>query len=135
MAKSNKIQEASILDPSANNSNIESLILNLHNQQVMIDSDLASLYGVETKVLNQAVKRNQDRFPERFMFRLNNAEKNELVTNCDRFKRLKHSSTCPYAFTEQGIAMLSAVLSSKTAIEVSIQIMDASLIPTIISNL
>jgi hypothetical protein len=93
--------------------------------QVMLDSDLADLYGVETKVLNQAVKRNKNRFPERFMFMLSDEEKKELVTNCDRLSRLKHSSSNPYVFTEQGVAMLSTVLKSKTAIDVSIKIMDA----------
>ena len=63
------------------------------------------MYGVETKVLNQAVKRNAERFPEDFMFRLTKEEMNELVTNCDRFEKLKHSSIPSYAFTEQGVAM------------------------------
>ena len=91
----------------------------------MLDRDLAELYGVETKVLNQAVKRNIDRFPERFRFQLTKEEMNELVTNCDRFNILKHSTARPYAFTEQGVAMLSTVLRSETAIRMSIHIMDA----------
>lgn len=91
----------------------------------MIDRDLAELYQVETKVLNQAVKRNIDRFPEAFRFPLSDEEKKELVTNCDRFEKLKHSSFAPYAFTEQGVAMLSAVLRSDVAVKVSIQIMNA----------
>ena len=82
---------------------IESKILTIRNQQVMIDRDLAELYGTETKVLNQAVKRNIERFPEDFMFSLNETEKEELVTNCDRLETMKHSSTMPYAFTEQGL--------------------------------
>lgn len=81
----------------------------------MIDRDLAELYGVETKVLNQAVKRNIERFPESFRFQLTELEKEELVTNCDRFDGLKHSSSNPFVFTEQGVAMLSAVLKSDTA--------------------
>ena len=104
---------------------IENRIFNLRGEPVMIDRDLADMYQVETKVLNQAVKRNIERFPEQFRFQLNNTEKNELVTNCDRFTNLKHASTNPYAFTEQGVAMLSAVLRSAVAIEVSIQIMNA----------
>lgn len=104
---------------------IENKILTVRNQQVMIDRDLAELYGVETKVLNQAVKRNINRFPKDFMFALEQKEKDELVTNCDRFDALKHSSTMPYAFTEQGVAMLSAVLKSKTAVQISIKIMNA----------
>ena len=104
---------------------IQNKILVLRNQQVMIDRDIAEMYGVETKVLNQAVKRNIERFPEKFMFALNRAEKNELVTNCDRFNSMKHSTVMPNAFTEQGCAMLSAVLKSETAVQVSIKIMDA----------
>lgn len=91
----------------------------------MIDRDLAEMYQVETKVLNQAVKRNIERFPEMFRFQLTNNEKNELVTNCDRFETLKHTSNNPYAFTEQGVAMLSAVLRSNVAIKTSIQIISA----------
>lgn len=104
---------------------IENRILTLRGKQVMIDRDLAELYGVETKVLNQAVKRNVERFPEHFRFQLSNQEKDELVTNCDRFDGLKHSSVNPFAFTEQGVAMLSAVLKSETAIYTSIRIIDA----------
>ena len=91
----------------------------------MIDRDLAELYGVETKRLNEAVKRNIERFPERFRFQLTKEEMAELVANCDRFNRLKHSTVRSYAFTEQGVAMLSTVLRSETAIRVSIRIMDA----------
>ena len=104
---------------------IQNRIFTIRGLQVMIDSDLAQIYGVATKVLNQAVKRNIDRFPESFRFQLIDAEKLELVTNCDRFKKLKHSSVNPYAFTEQGVAMLSAVLHSDTAVKVSIQIIQA----------
>lgn len=104
---------------------IENRIFTIRDMQVMIDGDLAELYSVETKVLNQSVKRNMSRFPETFRFRLTSNEKNELVTNCDRFKNLKHSSSIPYAFTEQGVAMLSAVLRSETAVKVSIEIMQA----------
>ncbi len=105
--------------------NIKNMIFTYRNLQVMVDRDLAHLYGVTTKVLNQAVKRNIERFPKEFRFQLTVAEKNELVTNCDRFARLKHSSVNPYVFTEQGVAMLSAVLRSETAVKVSIQIIKA----------
>ncbi len=91
----------------------------------MVDRDLAELYGVKTKRLNEQVKRNLKRFPEDFRFQLTNEEKKELVANCDRFNILKHSSVNPYVFTEQGVAMLSAVLHSDVAIEVSINIMKA----------
>lgn len=104
---------------------IENAIYTIRGQQVLVDRDLAMFYQVETKVLNQAVKRNIERFPERFRFQLTKEETIELVTNCDRFKLLKHSSVCPYVFTEQGVAMLSTVLRSATAVETSIKIMDA----------
>ena len=101
---------------------IESRIFFIRGQKVMIDRDLAQLYEVTTKALNQAVKRNRDRFPGEFMFRLTIKEKNELVTDCDRFASLKHSTSLPYAFTEHGVAMLSSVLNSERAIRVNIAI-------------
>ncbi len=104
---------------------IENRIFSIRGAQVMIDRDLAALYQVEVKRLNEQVKRNIIRFPDHFRFQLNDFEKNELVANCDRFQSLKHSSVNPYAFTEQGVAMLSAVLKSQTAVKVSIQIMQA----------
>ena len=104
---------------------VEKMILVIRDKQVLLDRDLATLYGVETKALNQAIKRNVERFPERNCFRLNSDETRELVTNCDRFRTLKHSSALPTAFTEQGVAMLATVLRSETAIRVSLQIMDA----------
>ena len=107
------------------NKEIQSMIYTFRGSQVMIDRDLAYLYNVETKALNQAVKRNINRFPESFRFQISDDEKDELVTNCDRFKTLKHSSLNPYAYTEQGIAMLSAVLRSDVAVEVSVKIMNS----------
>jgi len=104
---------------------IQKMIFTFRDKQVMIDKDLATLYQVETKVLNQAIKRNIERFPDDFRFQLTNEEKNELVTKCDRFKILKHSTSNPYAFTEQGISMLSAVLKSKIAVDISIKIIRA----------
>ncbi len=102
---------------------ITSKIYEIRGQKVMLDSDLANLYQVETKVLNQAVKRNIERFPDDFRFQMNDSEKNELVTKCDRLNVLKHSSSNPFVFTEQGVYMLAAVLKSKVAIDISIQIM------------
>jgi hypothetical protein len=104
---------------------IERKILLVHGHKVMLDRDLAKLYGVSTKVLNQAVKRNIKRFPSDFMFKLTEAEKKEVVTNCDHLKALKYSPQVPFAFTEQGVAMLSSVLNSERAILVNIQIMRA----------
>lgn len=91
----------------------------------MIDRDLAELYNTETKILNQSVKRNTERFPDDFMFKLTLKEISEVVTNCDHLKILKYSPQLPLAFTEQGVAMLSSVLKSKRAIEVNITIMRA----------
>jgi len=101
---------------------IESKILLIRGQKVMLDRDLAVLYGVETKVLNQAVRRNIKRFPEDFMFRLAKEEfeilRSQFVTSSWGGQRY-----APYAFTEQGVAMLSSVLNSKKAVEVNIVIM------------
>ena len=107
-----------ITEDSSDCKNIEQLIVNVRGRQVMLDRDLASLYGVETKVLNQAVKRNIERFPDDFRFQLTKDEclRSQIVT----FKYL------PYAFTENGIAMLSSVLRSQTAIEMNIRIMRIS---------
>lgn len=104
---------------------IENLIIEVHGKQTMLDRDIAQLYGVDTKRLNEQVRRNIERFPERFRFQLTDNETTKLVANCDRLQALKHSSVNPYVFTEQGVAMLSAVLRSDTAVSVSIQIMDA----------
>jgi len=104
---------------------IKEKMLCIRGNRILLDRDLAQLYGVTTKALNQAVKRNIRRFPDDFMFRLTESETRELVTVCDRFKRLKHSVATPAAFTEQGIAMLSSVLSGERAIQVNIAIMRA----------
>ena len=103
---------------------IQNKILIIRNQQVMIDRDLAEMYGVETKVLNQAVKRNIARFPERFHFQLTENEfeilRSQFVTS--KTETRGGRQYLPYAFTEQGCAMLSAVLKSETAVQVSINI-------------
>jgi len=104
---------------------IQEYILTFRGMQVVLDSDLAKLYSVKTKRLNEQVKRNIERFPERFRFKLNKNEFSKLVANCDRLEALKHSTTYPYVFTEEGVAMLSAVLNSKTAVYISIRIVDA----------
>jgi ORF6N domain len=104
---------------------IERRILLVRGQKVTLDADLAELYGVETKALNQAVKRNPDRFPPDFMFRLTREEKEEVVTNCDHPQRLKFSPTLPSAFTEHGALMLAGVLNSRRAVEVSVFVVRA----------
>ena len=102
---------------------IKERIFIIRRHKVMLDRDLAQLYDVSTKVLNQAVKRNKRRFPADFMLLLTKEETRQLVTNCDRFRMLKHSSALPHVFTEQGVAMLSTVLNSEQAIQVNIEIM------------
>ena len=111
--------ENSILKQTA----IESLIYEIRGQKVMLDRDLAKMYGVETKVLNQAVKRNMKRFPEDFMFQLTPEEclRSQIVTL--NTKQGQHLKYMPHAFTEQGVAMLSSILKSDTAIEINIRIM------------
>ena len=104
------------------NQTIQDKIHTIRGVQVMIDRDLAFLYEVETKALNQAVKRNESRFPDDFRFQLDDNEKDELVTNCDRFKTLKHSTVNPYAFTEHGVSMLASVLKSDIATKASLNI-------------
>ena len=107
-------------------------ILLLREQKVLLDADLAALYGVETKVLLQAVKRNLERFPEDFMFQLTNHEFNVLrsqsvTSSSEALEKLRWGGrrTAPYAFTEQGVAMLSSILSSPQAVQVNIAIMRA----------
>ena len=119
---------------------IQKIIYTIRGMQVMMDSDLAALYGVETKVLNQAVKRNIERFPKNFRFQLTRDEYEEILTSQSmnssdnslrsqsvtlKNGRGKHRKYLPYAYTEQGVAMLSAVLRSATAVKVSIRIMEA----------
>ena len=120
-----KIKRLKMQELIINENNIKDKIHNIRKQQVMLDRDLAELYGVETKVFNQAVKRNIKRFPENYRFQLNENEKNQLVTNCDWLNSLKHSSSLPYVFTEQGVSMLSAILKSDRAIDISIKIIDS----------
>jgi hypothetical protein len=115
------VNEIAIIDEH----NIQNKIYTIRGLQVMLDRDLAELYEVEPKRLNEQVKRNINRFPEHFRFQLTQVERDELVANCDRFQTLKHSTSLPYAFTEQGVSMLSAVLKSDTAIEISIKIIDS----------
>jgi len=104
---------------------VESMVLSLRGVRCIVDSDLARLYGVTTKALNQAVSRNLDRFPDDFLFRLTKMEKMELVTICDRFKKLKHSTSLPRAFTEYGAIMAASVLNSSSAIRTSVSVVRA----------
>jgi hypothetical protein len=104
---------------------IEDRICLFRGHKVMLDSDLAELYGVETRILIQAVKRNLDRFPSDFMFQLTNQEVRRLRSQSVILDRKSHLKYRPYAFTENGVAMLSSVLNSKKAVQVNIEIMRA----------
>ena len=99
-------------------------IILIREQQVMISNDLAELYGVTTKRLNEQVKRNIKRFPQHFMFQLNEQEKDEVVANCDHLKNIKYSPYLPYVFTEYGTVMLANILHSDRAIQASIRIVE-----------
>lgn len=105
--------------------NIERMIFTIRGVQVMFDRDLALLYGVTTSRLNQQVNRNIRRFPEAFRFQITAEERDEVIAICNNLQSLKYNPSLPYVFTEQGVSQLSSVLHSDTAIEVSIQIMNA----------
>ena len=101
---------------------IEKRIQVIRGHRVLVDADLAELYGVSTKQFNQQIKRNRERFPEDFIFQLTQIEKEQVVTNCDHLKKLKYSPTLPYVFTEHGVVMAANLLNSKNAIEMSVHI-------------
>ena len=103
---------------------IENLIIEIKGQKVLLDRDVAFLYGVETKRINEAVKNNLDRFPDGYIIEVDKNIKNELVENFDRFKTLKHSSVKPKAFSEKGLYMLATILTSKKATVATITIIE-----------
>ena len=105
--------------------NIENKIYIIRGKKVMLDTDLALLYGVTTKRLNEQMKRNRERFPEDFIFQLSLNEKNEVVAKCDHLSKLKFSHVLPYAYTEHGAVMLTSVLKSPIAVQASIQVVRA----------
>ncbi len=104
---------------------IQQRILLIRGVKVMIDADLAEAYGVQTRRLNEQVRRNRDRFPDDFMFQLTPEEKTEVVANCDHLEKLKFSKAMPLAFTEHGAIMAASVLNSPKAIEVSVFVVRA----------
>lgn len=104
---------------------IASRIIVIRGQKAMIANDLAELYGVTTKRLNEQVKRNINRFPKDFMFQLSEEEKQEVVANCDHLNKIKYSKTLPYAFTEHGAIQAANVLNSDLAAEISIYVVRA----------
>jgi hypothetical protein len=109
----------------ARRAGLDPLILSIRGQKVVLDADLASLYGVPTKRLNEQVKRNAERFPSDFVFQLSSEEKADVVANCDHLSRLKFSKTCPYAFTEHGALMAANVLNSPQAVKMSVHVVRA----------
>lgn len=104
---------------------VESKIITLRGQQVILDCDVAELYGVETKRINEAVSNNPEKFPEGYVLLLEEQEKNELVEIFDRFEKQKHSTVLPRAFTEKGLYMLATILKSPRAVQTTIAIVEA----------
>ena len=104
--------------------NVQDMIIVVRGQQVLLDRDVAALYGVSTKVVNQAVKNNLEKFPDGYLISLTDNEKDDLVKNIDRFESMKHSTVPPTAFTERGLYMLATILKSKQAVHTTIAIID-----------
>ena len=102
---------------------VQDKIIDIRGEKVILDSDVAALYGVETKRINEAVKNNRDKFPEGYIFKLTDSEKKELVENFDRFNKIKHSSADLKAFTEKGLYMLATIIKSPKAVQTTLDIM------------
>lgn len=102
----------------------ENKIIVIREQRVILDRDVAELYGVTTKEVNQALRNNPAKFPDGYVIELNNSEKNELVKTFDRFESMKHSTVAPHAFTEKGLYMLATILKSPMAAKVTIAIVE-----------
>ena len=118
-------KEVQIVTPnSIETQEIETRLIELRGQKVLIDRDVAELYGVETKRVNEAVKNNPDKFPKGYFFTLQGVEKQQLVENFDHFKTLKNSPVEPRAFTEKGLYMLATILKSERATAVTIAIIE-----------
>ena len=103
---------------------VEKMMLSIRGKNVLLDRDVAALYGVETKRVNEAVKNNPEKFPFGYIFELDKYEKKELVENFDRFNKLKHSTALPTAFTEKGLYMLATILKSPQAVSTNLAIID-----------
>jgi hypothetical protein len=104
---------------------LDSMILTIRGHKVLVDADLASIYGVTTKRLNEQVKRNTDRFPADFVYQLNAIEKAKVVANCDHLAKLKFAKALPYVFTEHGALMAAMVLNSPEAVAMSVYVVRA----------
>ncbi len=103
---------------------VEDKIIDIRGEKVIMDNDVAALYGVETKRINEAVKNNPDKFPEGYIVRLTDSEKKELVENFDRFNKIKHSSADLKAFTEKGLYMLATIIKSPKAVQTTLDIIE-----------
>lgn len=124
MAKKNVPSQNESAVVAVTTKDVEARMLQLRGQFVLLDRDVAELYGVQTKEINQAVKNNPRKFPARLLMEVDRYEKEELVKNFDRFKSLKHSTVAPTAFTEGGLYMLATILKSDQAIETTLAIID-----------
>lgn len=107
-----------------NTDDVKGKVIVVRDQQVLLDRDVAALYGVDTRSINQAVKNNTEKFPKGYLIMLNDEEKYELIKNFDRFDSMKHSPNPPTAFTERGLYMLATILKSKRAVQTTIAIID-----------
>ena len=112
------------MDEIIKTDDVQNLVIKLRGQDVLLDRDVATLYGVKTKEVNQAVRNNPNKFPFGYIFEVDRFEREELVINFDRFKTLKHSTVAPTAFTERGLYMLATILKSEAAVKATIVIID-----------
>ena len=112
------------MDEIIKTDDVQNLVVKLRGQDVLLDRDVATLYGVKTKEVNQAVRNNPNKFPFGYIFEVDRFEREELVKNFDQFKTLKHSTVAPTAFTERGLYMLATILKSEAAVKATIAIID-----------
>lgn len=117
-------KKRNVIDEIIKIDDVQNLVIKLRGQDVLLDRDVATLYGVNTKEVNQAVRNNPNKFPFGYIFEVDKYEKKELVENFDRFKSLKHSTVAPTAFTERGLYMLATILKSEAAVKATIAIID-----------
>ena len=115
LTKKNEVEKTDGLLPAVTTQEVEARMIMLRKQPVLIDADVAELYGVDTKRVNEAVKNNPRKFPYGYLFELDKYEKKEVVVNFDRLNRLKFSSVAPTAFTERGLYMLATILKGERA--------------------
>lgn len=118
------IEKRNKILPDVTSEDVEERVLVLRNQRVLIDSDVAELYGIETKRVNEAVRNNPEKFPYGYVFVLDKYEKQEVVENFDHLNKLKFSKVQPTAFTERGLYMLATILKSERAISTTLAIVD-----------